>query len=165
MGGGALVICLSESAVVLMQRLEHSITHAAVAAEMVQHSKASTQSKPPPYSLCHFFLHLSVFCIVFSHSLTFSIPWLLTSVLNYTAFLFLILCSLLFLAPLRCHYLFCISFTLKLLQSFFTSTDAYMLACPSSILYFSVVALWFGHKNQDKNIHVFTLFLTLYFRI
>ena len=43
------VICLSESAEVLMQGLEDSITRAA--AKMVPRSRALTQLPPPPYSL------------------------------------------------------------------------------------------------------------------
>lgn len=71
--GKMSVISLSESAEVLMQGLEYSITRAA--AKMVQRSRALTQLQlpPPPYSLCITLL-LSVslfhFCAVFSHSLT-----------------------------------------------------------------------------------------------
>lgn len=66
------VICLSESAEVLMWGLECSITRADV--EMVQHSQTLTQLQPPPPSLLslHHTFSLSPFhfCDVFSHSLT-----------------------------------------------------------------------------------------------
>lgn len=66
------VICLSESAEVLMQGLEYCITH--VTAEL-QRSQTLTQlrSSPPLYSLCHTFtLSLFHFCCLLPFASLFS---------------------------------------------------------------------------------------------